>query len=207
MSILMKILPYAAAVVLGYFMGCFNPAYIIAKIKGVDILAHGSNNPGASNATITMGWKVGVLVGACDILKAFLSVMIIRLIFPDQPIAEAVAGVSCVLGHIFPVFFRFRGGKGFASFLGMVLAIDWRFFIGIGIAIILITVITDYIAIATLTTVIVEPILVAVFKSQYIVMAVICIASLIIIYKHRENVVKIAKGKEIGLRKTLSKKS
>jgi len=195
-----------AAAALGYFMGCFNPAYIIAKKKGVDILAHGSNNPGASNATITMGWKVGVFVAVCDILKAFLSVMIIRLVFPDQPIAEAVAGVSCVLGHIFPVFFKFRGGKGFASFLGMVLAIDWRFFIGIGIAIILITIITDYIAIATLTTVIVEPVLVAVFKAQYIVMAVICIASLIIIYKHRENFVKIANGKEIGLSKTLKRK-
>lgn len=206
MSIFMQILPFAAAVIIGYLLGCFNPAYMIAKIKGVDILAHGSHNPGASNATITMGWKVGVFVGACDILKAFLSVMIIRLLFPDQPIAEAIAGVSCVLGHIFPVFFKFRGGKGFASFLGMVLAIDWRFFIGIGIAIILITVITDYIAIATLTTVVVEPILVAVFKAQYIVMAIICIASLVIIYKHRENVVKIANGKEIGLRKTLLKK-
>lgn len=206
MSIFMQILPFAAAIIIGYLFGCFNPAYIIAKIKGVDILAHGSHNPGASNATITMGWKIGVFVAVCDILKALLSVMIIRLLFPDQPIAEAIAGVSCVLGHIFPVFFKFRGGKGFASFLGMVLAIDWRFFIGIGIAIILITVITDYIAIATLTTVVVEPILVAVFKAQYIVMAVICVASIVIIYKHLENITKIANGKEIGLRKTLAKK-
>lgn len=206
MSIFMKLLPFAAAMIIGYLLGCFNPAYIIAKIKGVDILAHGSHNPGASNATITMGWKIGIFVAVCDIMKAFLSVVIIRMLFPDQPIAEAVAGVSCVLGHIFPVFFKFRGGKGFASFLGMVLAIDWRFFIGIGIAIILITIITDYIAIATLTTVVVEPILVAVFKAQYIVMAVICIASAVIIYKHLENITKIANGKEIGLSKTLSKK-
>ena len=206
MGILMNILPYALAVVIGYFLGCINPAYIIARIKGVDILAHGSNNPGASNATITMGWKVGVLVGFIDIMKAFCSVIIIRLLFPDTPIAEALAGVACVLGHIFPVTFKFRGGKGFASFLGMVLALDWRFFLAIGAAIILITVITDYIALATLTTVVAEPLLIALFKAQYIVVGIICVASIVIIIKHFENIRKIAAGKEIGLRQAFSKK-
>jgi len=205
MDKLMNYLPYIIAVVLGYFLGCINPAYIIAKIKGVDVLAHGSKNPGASNATITMGWKVGIFVGFFDIMKAFISVMAIRLLFPDSPIAEAAAGVACVLGHMFPVTFKFRGGKGFASFLGMVLALDWRFFIAIGIAIILITLITDYLALGTLTTVITEPILLAVFKGQYIVVAIVCIASLVIILKHLENIKKIATGQEIGLRRVIDK--
>ncbi len=202
----MNLLPYITAVITGYALGCINPAYFIAKLKGVDILAHGSNNPGASNATITMGWKVGVLVGFIDIMKAFCSVMIIRLVFPGLPIAEALAGVACVLGHIYPAPFRFRGGKGFASFLGMVLALDWRFFIAIGVAIILITVITDYIALATLTTVVAEPVLIALFKAQYIVVGIVCIASVVIIIKHIENIRKIASGKEIGLRQAFAKK-
>ncbi len=203
----MTVLPYLAAIVIGYGFGCINPAYIFAKIKGVDILAHGSHNPGASNATITMGWKYGVLVGLIDILKAFASVMIIKAIFPDTLAAQAAAGVACVVGHVFPVTHKFRGGKGFASFLGLVLGLDWRFFLIIGVGILLISFITDYIAIATLSTVIAEPVLLACVKAQYIVMAVVCVASLLIIFRHFENIKKIAKGEEIGVRKAFSKKS
>lgn len=206
MEIIKNILPYAVALLIGYALGCINPAYLISKAKGVDILAHGSNNPGASNATILMGWKVGVAVGFIDIMKAFCSVMIVRFLFPDAPNVQALAGVACVIGHIYPITFRFRGGKGFASFLGMVLALDWRFFIGIGIAIILITAITQYIALATLTTMVLEPLLIALIKSQFIPAAIVCIASAIIIFKHFENIKRIAAGEEIKLGQCFKKK-
>ncbi len=202
----MQVFPYILAVVIGYACGCVNPASMMAKKRGFDIRDRGSNNPGTSNAVITMGWKAGVLVGAIDILKAAIPVLIIRFVFPDAPIAMAVAGAASVLGHIFPVTMRFKGGKGFAPFLGMCLGLDWRIFLCIVVGIAVITIATDYIALATLFTVVFEPIIMGILRHSWIVAAVIAVASLVIILKHIENIKRILTGKEIGLRSTMGKK-
>ena len=70
--------------------------------------------------------EAGILVGAHDIGKAILAVALARLLSPSLPLASAAAGVACVLGHMFPFYLRFRGGKGFASYLGMTIALNWR---------------------------------------------------------------------------------
>ena len=181
-------------------MGTVNYAYIIGRLKGFDIRTKGSTNAGASNATITMGWRVGILVGICDILKAFASVLIAKAIFRDTELVGVVAGVACVLGHIFPFYLKFKGGKGFASYLGMILALDWRFFLIICGVIIIITVITDYIALATLTTVVVYPIYLILTNIEITIISVVTLASIVMIFKHIGNIKKILTGKEIGLR-------
>lgn len=191
---------YILCILIGYILGNFNAAYIVGKIKGFDIRTKGTSNAGASNATITMGWRIGILVGTFDILKAFLSVLICKMIFPNLELAGIVAGVSCILGHIFPFYLKFQGGKGFASYLGMILAMDWRFFLIMIFAIIIITVITDYIALATLTTVIVYPIYLTFTNVELIVPLIVTIASVVMIFKHIGNIKKIITGKEIGLR-------
>lgn len=191
---------YILCILIGYILGNFNTAYIIGRIKGFDIRTKGSTNAGASNATITMGWYIGVLVGICDIMKAFISVLICKMIFPELELAGIVAGVSCILGHIFPFYLKFQGGKGFASYLGMILALDWKFFLIIGVTIIIITVITDYIALATLTTVIVYPIYLIFTNIESIVPLIVAIASVVMIFKHISNIKKIISGQEIGLR-------
>jgi len=185
---------------IGYVLGTVNYAYIIGRIKGFDIRTKGSTNAGASNATVTMGWKIGVIVGLCDILKAFISVIIAKFIFPELEFAGVIAGVSCILGHIFPFYLKFRGGKGFASYLGMILALDWRFFLIIGVSIIIITVVTDYIALATLTTVVVYPLYLIFTKIEIIVLLIVTVASIVMIFKHISNIKKIISGQEIGLR-------
>ena len=206
MEKIMLAVPYIIAVLIGYCFGCINPAYIFAKFKGVNILEEGSHNPGASNATLTMGWKIGFLVGILDILKGFAAVMISKAIFPEAVAVGAAAGVACVLGHIFPITHKLRGGKGFAAFLGMVLALDWRLFLAIGVGIIVITLITDYIALSTLAAVIAEPVLLACVKAQYVAMAIVCVASLVIILRHTENFKRILKGEEKGVKESLFKK-
>jgi len=141
----------------------------------------------------------------CDILKAFVSVIIVKFIFPELEFAGVIAGVSCILGHIFPFYLNFRGGKGFASYLGMILALDWRFFLIIGVSIIIITVVTDYIALATLTTVVVYPLYLIFTRIEIIVLLIVTVASIVMIFKHISNIKKIISGQEIGLRSSKAK--
>ena len=190
------IMPFAVAILVGYLIGCFNLAYIISKVKKVDLQNTGSKNLGASNTFITIGKAMGVLVGASDIFKCTLVVILIKLIFPDMDLLPYIAGIACVMGHMFPFYLKFKGGKGFASFLGMSLGIHWKFFIVIGICIILITLITKYIVLATMATVISYPVFLFIITGNLIIVTMVAALSLIIIIKHYKNLIRIARGEE-----------
>ena len=92
---------YAIAIILGYFLGCSNMAYYLAKGRKADLTKAGSGNLGASNATALLGWWAGILVAAHDIGKSALAVILARMLFPQLPHIGAVAGVASVVGHIF----------------------------------------------------------------------------------------------------------
>ena len=175
---------YAIIALAGYFMGSSNLAWYLSKLRGFDIRNHGSNNAGASNAAVTMGLKAGVIVAVHDIGKAFLSALIATLLFPSLPYAGVVAGVSAVTGHIFPFFLHFKGGKGFAPFMGLVLALDWRFFLMLVLAVLLITLISDYIVLGTFTAIVSFPTYLYVTHNTLILTALVSVASLMIFYKH-----------------------
>ena len=193
---------YVATMVLAYLLGCSNMAIYIAKYKKVDLRSGGSGNPGASNATILMGWRAGILVAIHDIGKAYLAVLLAKLLFPELSAIEEVAGVACVLGHVFPFYLKFKGGKGFASYLGMTLALNWKFAVVVMVIVLLVTLITDYIAVGTFTTIIVVPTYMGIVTHSFLVAAILCVGTAVIFYKHRENIVRIWKGTEIGLRST-----
>lgn len=190
---------YALVILISYLLGSSNMAAFLSRRKGVNLRAGGSGNLGASNAVTLMGWKAGVLVGLHDIGKAVLAVLLARLLFPAYSNIGVAAGVACVLGHIFPFYLRFRGGKGFAAYLGMVLALNWRFALVIALAIVLLVLITDYIVMGTMATVISFPVFCAA-TSRFAMAALLCVASLVIIYKHRANLLRICQGTEIGVR-------
>jgi len=194
---------YFIMCIIGYLLGCSNMPTYLAKAKGVDISAGGSGNPGASNATILMGWRAGILVAVHDAGKALLAVIIGKLLFPDARGVDVVAGAACVLGHIFPLFFKFKGGKGFASYIGMILALNWEFALIIIAAVIIVTILFDYLVIGTTLTVVSLPIYLFFTSAGWIAVLASCIATAVIIYKHRSNYVRIIKGTEIGLRSTM----
>lgn len=195
-----KILLYIAVLILAYLMGCSNMALYLSKYKGVDLRSSGSGNLGASNAMVLMGWGPGVIVALHDIGKALLAVVLARHFGQGLPFIGAAAGVACVLGHMFPCFLRFRGGKGFASYLGMTLALNWKFALLVMVIVALVTFISDYIVVGTVTTVVLVPAYMALTRGLYF-SAILCIATAAILIKHRENYVRIYRGTEIGLRK------
>ena len=112
---------YILCALLGYFAGCFSPSYLLSRRRGFDIRTFGSGNAGATNMMLAAGLKPGLVVMALDVSKAFAVTLPLRLLLP--PLCAALAGLFCVLGHIFPVFLHFRGGKGTACLCGTVLGL------------------------------------------------------------------------------------
>lgn len=165
-------LPYIVTILGAYLIGCSNMALYLSRWKGVNLRAGGSKNLGASNAFALMGWKAGLL--------------------------GFIAGVACVLGHMFPFYLKFKGGKGFASYLGMILAINWKVALCILAAVVILTVLTDYIVVGTVTSVVSFPIYTAI-RSGWLPLVILCVATLAILIKHRENFVRIWNGTEMGL--------
>ena len=115
---------YVISIVMGYLLGCSNMAMYIAKLKNIDLRGKGSGNPGTSNAVIVMGWGAGLSVAIHDIGKGILTVLLARLLFPGLYGIGEVAGISCVLGHIFPFYLKFKGGKGVVVALGTMLVLN-----------------------------------------------------------------------------------
>ena len=111
-----------------------------------------------------------------------------------------MAGVSCILGHIFPFYLKFKGGKGFASYVGMTLALNWKFALVLILIIILVVLISDYIVSGTFSTMVLVPIYLGIINHSILIFGILSIASIVMIFKHKENVVRILNGTEVGLR-------
>lgn len=191
---------YIFTILLGYLLGTSSMSFYLMKWKHLELRNSGSKNLGASNTVLVMGWKYGILVAIHDIGKAALAVLLARYLFPSLTYAGFAAGTAAVLGHIFPFYLKFKGGKGFASYIGMTLALNWKLAIVILILIVLATLITDYIVAGTTLTVLFVPIYYAVTTLNWIIPAILCVGSFVILYKHRLNYVRILNGTEFRFR-------
>ena len=193
------LMAYILAILGGYLMGCSNMAYWLAKARGVDLRSGGSGNLGASNAVTMMGWKAGVITALHDGAKAFLAVLLFRWIFPEVEAIGTVAGVAAVYGHIYPFYLKFKGGKGLASYVGLLVALNWKLALALFVVIAIATVVTDYIVVGTVLVVLIAPVYYAV-TGDVTTALILAAASLLMIWKHRINYVRIYKGTEVGLR-------
>lgn len=119
--------PVAASLLLGYAAGNVVFAYIFGKLaRNVDIRQHGNKNPGTLNSIGVLGWPLTFAVFLGDVAKAVLPIILVRQVFHWDPLYGQLAGAGAILGHVFPVWLGFRGGKGTASAIGVILALDWR---------------------------------------------------------------------------------
>ena len=193
---------YILIICIGYLLGSSNMAFYLANRKKADLRRGGSGNLGASNVVVLLGWKAGILTAIHDIGKAYLAVLMAKWLFPELDHGEAVAGVACVLGHIFPFYLKFKGGKGFASYFGMTLALNWTLALAVALAVVAVTIITDYIVCGTVTTIVSVPLYIG-FTKDWIMASILCIATVVILYKHRENFPRMLNGTELGLRSAI----
>ena len=198
---------FVCCILIGYFIGCINPAYFIGKIKGIDVKRKGSKNAGASNALLLFGKAFGVFCAVFDIFKAWLAIFIAKeILFVTYQYAFVLTAVSSIFGHIFPFYMRFRGGKGLASFGGMVLSYDWRvFLLMLGCAVV-VALVSNYLCFVTIGASIAFPIIYGVQRGDALGAILLLLPSAVMIYKHLENVKRVFKGEEIRVSYLWNKK-
>ena len=193
---MLNFLPYIIVAICAYAIGSISPSYIIGRIKGVDVKKTGSKNLGASNATMVLGWRFGVLIGALDIAKGALAVLLTRFLAPDLPGIAYLAATCAVLGHIFPFYLKFKGGKGFATYIGIVAGLHFPVAVVLAVIIIAVALITDYIVVGTFTTVVAFPVFVYFYTGDLLSALLVGVASVVIIIKHWPNILRIKDGTE-----------
>ena len=199
----LPILPYIFCVVAGYLMGTVNFAWLIAKKKGFDIRTRGSCNAGTTNAGRTMGMAIAGLVLVCDVCKAALMVWLAGVLFRESACIQTVTAAACVAGHLYPFYLEFRGGKGIAVLLGSALALDWRLFVILLVGIAVITFLTDYMFIGTLTAAFGYWVwFLASGRSVWDLVLMLLVVALIF-WKHRANFLRFTAGKELGIRASI----
>ncbi|MCI8639496.1 MAG: glycerol-3-phosphate 1-O-acyltransferase PlsY [Coprococcus sp.] len=142
--------------VIGYVFGLLQTGYLYGKMKGIDIRKHGSGNAGSTNALRTMGLKAGIITLLGDCFKCVAAVAIVRLLFRPSyedilPLLSFYAGFGAVLGHNYPFYLKFKGGKGIAATAGMMLATDVRMAALCLFVFVVIVAVTRYVSLGSLT--------------------------------------------------------
>jgi glycerol-3-phosphate acyltransferase PlsY len=188
-------------VLLGYFLGSIPFGYIIGKLKKVDVRKQGSGNIGGTNVGRTLGIQYGILVGILDISKAIIPIYIASL-YMTQNWQMAIISISPVIGHVFPVWLKFKGGKGVstvAATLFMILGLKYSLiFLGLWIIMLLII---NIMSLTNLIIILSLPILFW-YKTHSISYLILSFLYIIIIWwAHRENIQRLRKGTESKLLK------
>lgn len=186
-------------ILISYVIGTINPSYIIARFKGLDIRTVGSKNAGASNALIVLGKLSGAVCMLFDIAKACFAIWLCQKLFPDFEYALVLAGVFCLIGHVFPFYMKFKGGKGLACLGGLLIMMDWRLFFIILAIEIVIALIVNYIFIVPITASVAMPILYGFMTNNVWNAVIMLLATIIIYYKHMENFKRVKAGTEMKL--------
>lgn len=180
----------------GYLLGTFNPAYLFGRLRGFDIRRRGSGNAGATNAMLIMGKAAGVICALLDIFKSFFAYRLAKLIFPALTFAGILAGTACVVGHIFPVWMNFAGGKGLACIGGLILAYDARLFLLLLLSEIALVLLLGYICVMPLSVSVLFPVIYFIKTKEPIGTCLLLALIPVIVYKHLPNIRRILMGQE-----------
>ena len=187
-------------ILIGYVLGSISPSYLLGKRKNYDVRKDGSGNAGATNAFILLGARAFFVTTALDILKAFAAYTVCKALFPRFPEAAALGGTACVIGHIYPLFLRFKGGKGLACIGGVVLGWSWKWFLFLFALAAAVTFTTRYVSLVAPTVSLVFP---ACFYWQtraLLSTLILLLAAIPIFIRHWENFARIRAGTEISTR-------
>ena len=189
-------------VVLGYFLGSIPFGYLLVRLTGGgDIRYLGSGNIGATNVARTSGWSVGVATLVLDIAKGFLAVWLPQHFTGGNIRFMMYAGLAAILGHVFPVWLRFSGGKGVATALGVFLAICWPATAAAVLLFLLVTLFWRYVSLASISAAAALPLLVYLLYAPRhapptAISASTLLAAVVVIVKHRDNIERLLAGTE-----------
>ena len=204
-------LKYILVVIIAYLLGSISFSVIISKkLAGFDVREKGSGNAGTTNMLRAVGKKAAVITLICDILKGIVSILIAVLAGKivknlDNALLVQLAGICVIIGHTFPIFFKFKGGKGIATSLGVLLMVNWQIGLICLVFALLLIALTKMVSVGSLAAGILFPVLVAFIDQNYIVptsnsnwsyLIFSIIIALLVIFNHRENIQRILNGTE-----------
>lgn len=201
------LISFCIASLTGYLLGSCPNGFLVARTRGIDIRQHGSGNIGATNVLRVLGKSLGYLVFFLDALKGFASVEIAYLLATKTPqithpeVMGIMAGLSCILGHTFPVWLRFKGGKGVATSAGVLLGLMPIAVISVFLVWLALFKITRYVSIASIAAAAALPLFVALylhlktFSGPTLLPFSILIAG-VVIWRHRSNIARLWHGTE-----------
>ncbi len=201
-----KILIYVGTAIAAYIIGGISPSIILSHhIAKKDIREYGSGNAGATNMVRTFGWVPGLLTFALDILKGALVVLAAgylgKTIGDEYHICQMLAALFAVIGHTLPIYYRFKGGKGVSTMLGVLLVVlPWPALIGFGVALILILS-TCMVSLGSLSGMVALCVAAFAFPDYYLGFRILAVVlSCYSFFLHRENIKRLFQGKENKLR-------
>ncbi|MGF6375648.1 glycerol-3-phosphate acyltransferase PlsY [Clostridiales Family XIII bacterium PM5-7] len=188
----METFMFVLVIVIGYFLGNISPATLLGRTKGVDIKKEGSGNAGTTNALRVLGKKAALITLVVDIGKGFLAVKLGFML--STPLAAMLCALAAFIGHIWPVLFKFKGGKGVAVAFGAILAVNWQLGL-ITLGILALTVLlTKMVSMGSIVAAITFPITSYWLERDFFWIG--AIMALLLLYAHRGNINRILKGEE-----------
>lgn len=206
----MEYFTFIIIAILSYLLGSLNFGVILSNsMKKDDVRNHGSGNAGTTNMLRNYGKKLAILTIIGDMAKVFVAIFLADLIFSYVPVTlneidstglmsldlnmliKSFAGFFCVLGHIFPCWFKFKGGKGVATAGGMVFAIDWRIALILLAIFILIVIFTKYVSLGSIVMALLYPVFIYIFYKSIALTVIAVIFTIIVVTAHRENIKKL----------------
>lgn len=197
----MKLLLWLAAAITAYVVASWNPAITLSKaIYHKDIRTCGSGNPGFTNFKRTFGNKWAWWVMVLDMSKAGIVVLLFALLFRffgiDFQLGAAFTGVFALIGHAYPVWYDWKGGKGFLVTLSVIAVVDWR--VGLGafslMTVLLLT--TDYMSLSTVTSLLLSPFALILLKAEPIAIVMVSVMVVFVAVRHKENFKRLLAGTE-----------
>lgn len=192
------------ALCIGYLLGGIQTAVLYSRFKGMDIRNHGSGNAGATNTLRVLGKKAGLIVFLGDVLKAAIAVIIAKVIFKDSSdLAGLYAGIGAILGHSYPLFFKFKGGKGIAVTVGAIYMIDFRIALIASITFIVCAFITKIVSLSSMLLTACIPLGILMFYRGETIFVEALILGLVMAtittYRHKDNIKRLLNGTESKL--------
>ncbi len=196
---------FALTAAFSYFFGCFNGAVLISKyILHDDIRTHGSGNAGLTNFYRVFGGKLTFLVIFMDFLKAIFAILLTAMIFRSVLHAGGIvlafskywAGLFCLLGHMFPCMFHFKGGKGILSGGAMAIAIDWRIALAVWAVFFVLAFLTKYVSLGSICCAATFPVASGFVYRDPVILIFSAVIGGLVIWQHRANIKRLASGTE-----------
>lgn len=186
--------------IIGYAIGSLSPSYFLSKIKHQNFREKGTGNLGATNTMLILGKSYGAFVMFFDIFKAVVAAVIAGSLFKEIPLAALISAAFAVVGHIFPFYLNFRGGKGLATFGGLILSFDPIMFLILLVITLVFMFAFNYGVAMPISAAVLFPIMALVKTKNFIVFVITTAVSLLVIFRHIPNLKKAVKKEDTTVR-------